>query len=425
MYGPRTVEIGTPTARAVADQQAANRGGNAPRNGHAVVVADAAAAANAGAVSSPGFVAAGGAARLGGGALEPYVFPRQVPAAAIGTLASIADRFSGSTDLSATFWKPDESKGEDGLLAALTKRAAQYTGGGAKCDFLPLMMRPNVELANNFSNYRNERVDLSGDRFKLSRATQALAQLNRVGSEGTVNVSAVKEGLRAGIPQMQTDEYFLVKYRDYSDFAVSRWSDEARRDRVFAPKFVERFFAVRVGTSHGVFVALSQAQFAHANELLQTANMAPEAVANGRVVPALGTDQFRSLGVPSAEFDATPPGGAASAAGGADDELDLPPAPHPFDWSAAAVSVRWRRFKRQQLHQFGRVAFKLLLVGGAAVYIRFYWFAAPSAGVAAVADSRAPRRKKANAQLVRDVLSLPINALGWLASSRGSPGYDD
>ena len=68
---------------------------------------------------------------------------------------------------------------------------------------------------------------------------------------------------------MQEDHFFLVSYRDYSDFAVRACPNDARRARFGSPKFVEKHFAVRVGQSAGVFIPVTPAQFARGWEMLR------------------------------------------------------------------------------------------------------------------------------------------------------------
>merc|ERR1712000_512354 len=120
--------------------------------------------------------------------------------------------------------------------------------------------------------------------------------------EGMMRLSDVREGIRSGISMMQTDEYFLVKYRDYSEFAINRWSEDAQRERFMSPKYVEKYFAIRVGTSHGVFIPISETQFLRGTEILSTANMSAEAFASSKFAVSLNTDQFKAIGAPANEF---------------------------------------------------------------------------------------------------------------------------
>jgi hypothetical protein len=60
------------------------------------------------------------------------------------------------------------------LLEALVKRQNQCSaGGGGTAEFLPLAMRPDLELANSFSTYRNERIDHSACPTAFALATGA------------------------------------------------------------------------------------------------------------------------------------------------------------------------------------------------------------------------------------------------------------
>lgn len=365
-----------------------------------------------------------------------FVFPRKAPET--GGLFAVIDAVTQSRDYSATFWKPDPTKGEKGLLQALVSRhCPNYAGGGADSDFLPLNARCDMELANNFSNAANDRVDLSHSRFKLSRATQAVSHLNRAAQAADagayVAMADVRDGLRDGIAQLQTDEYFLVKYRDYSDFATTRWHAEARRDRVLSPLFVERFFAVRVGSQHGVFIPISEAQFDRGNERLHAANLSPESVAKGRVQISLDTDQFKSLGTPSSEFNPNmrqPGDQQRSGDGGDDADLDLPPAPHAFDWSAQACNIRWRRFTRKHYHNVGRYTLKMALIGAAAFYIKYRFFPSQPAGAITNGSSSGGRgggkkgAARSNGQIIRDILSLPVTVIGS-ALMKGRGDDDD
>jgi hypothetical protein len=284
------------------------------------------------------------------------------------------------------FWQPNAAKGEVGLLEAFLRRRRTDGAIVDGDEFLLVHSRPQAELLRNFSNHRNERVDLTLDRFKLSKAALALHAMDAIDDAAAITGRAVKQGMKRQIPRLQEDSYFLVKYRDYSAFATAKFAAGARRDGSvlsLAPLYVEKHFAVRVGAGNGVFVPLEEQQFLRGWEMLDNQAVRPEGAA-GSVAEsedrlfntyALNRDQFRSLGpVPTALF--LRPGAAASSratAGVAADEIvdDDLEEPHPWDMRPSAFQRRWQRFLQRKYRDVGRVVVRGAVVVGCALLLRY------------------------------------------------------
>ena len=331
----------------------------------------------------------------------------QADSGAWGKALAAAGVASGEDDV---YWKPTAAAGAHGLIEALAHKADTARAGAVAATndgldhFVLVYSRPEAELQRNFSNFRGERVDLSDPHFQLSRSSLALRELDALHDDAAVRGRDVKQGLRAHLPAAQEDAFFLVSYRDYSDFAVKACASDARRVRFGSPKFVEKHFAVRVGQGAGVFIPVTPAQFARGWELLRLRElnrtghggndpvMSPLAAA---LAPwALNSDQFRSLGpVPkdvrdAKSFDHQPAVPAEGAANGGT-AMALAPAlwyrpgqqlaPHAWDITPAALQWRLQRALEHQYMAVGRLVVKGAIVVGA-VYFARYAFAQGDTG---------------------------------------------
>jgi hypothetical protein len=339
----------------------------------------------------------------------------------------VVSLFAGTPDVSTTYWVPDAARGEHSLLEALVKRQqsafvtdarGQMTSISAPDDFVLVSSRPDIELANNFSNHRNERVNLAMPQFKLCNVARAVMS---VSSFGPGHVSVTAENLRAGLVGLANEEYYLTRYRDYSAFATSHFPD-AKRDRLLAPKYVERYFAVRVGVSDGVFVPITESQFLRGWELIAQRNLQPDRIGKEPVL-FLDPGQFKSLGGVSGEFAPPSPNtvlnaqmGAAGGGAHGDADHNLPPAPHPWDLTPGAMQVRWQRFVRRQYQQVGRIAIKGAVLFGGALVLRQLWFPGAALlpglpsffGRAPPPPPPAPAARRRQSDLARDVVSAPF-----------------
>ena len=106
-------------------------------------------------------------------------------------------------------------------------------------EFILLHSRPKRELQCNFSNNRGQRVDLSHPVFRFSKAALAMSVLESSSSFATPagsqhidhhnNLYFFGQTMKHTIPELVTDEYFLVSYRDYSDWAQQQFPREVRQ----------------------------------------------------------------------------------------------------------------------------------------------------------------------------------------------------
>lgn len=205
------------------------------------------------------------------------------------------------TNVHATFWVPNPCRGEVGLLELIHRR-----GHGQRQHIL-LQSRPIEELKRNFSpaNSSDYSIDLSHSAFRLSKTALAVAQMSvALGGERGPTLSyptAARNGpmiqvhpedLQAAVVQnlqsMQEDEYYLVRYRDYSPWAVQHYPDLVRSASGFWESymsrgggkgnyngvsiggrgFVEQCFAVHVGREAGELIPITEAQLLYGQELI-------------------------------------------------------------------------------------------------------------------------------------------------------------
>lgn len=221
---------------------------------------------------------------------------QQAPSAS--TTALVLSAFTGR-DLAETFWVPDPSRQEMGLLETLARR-----GRGNTTNLL-LQSRPLAELQCNFSTCTNHNIDLSHNAFRLSKTAMALHHMNRtldddedeVPGEGgdwdrpthtgassggqshagcgsstsrfSMSTRSFKATVRASLRTLQEEDFYLVKYRDYSAWAVREYRSICRSDTLFGSKYVEQCFAVHVGREPGELILISEAQFLYGFDVLQ------------------------------------------------------------------------------------------------------------------------------------------------------------
>mmetsp|Transcript_35916 Transcript_35916/g.110648 ORF Transcript_35916/g.110648 Transcript_35916/m.110648 type:complete len:477 (-) Transcript_35916:142-1572(-) len=417
-WGPRVVEVTRSPAPATPGSAASPTssfrsaaGGNVtPRSGGVVVTCRNASEERAAAQRSGAEQPASALAMLAAPTSRAQLLVQQQASAGAFSNALAAAGIGGGED--SVYWRPTEAAGEMGLIEAFAHKAdtARHGAVAATNDgldhFVLVYSRPEAELQRNFSNARGERVDLSLPHFQLSRSSLALRELDALHDDAAIRGRDVKQGLRAHLPGMQEDHFFLVSYRDYSDFAVRACPNDARRARFGSPKFVEKHFAVRVGQSAGVFIPVTPAQFARGWEMLRLKELnrtghggndpAQSPLAAALSPWALNADQFRSLGaVPrdvrdAAQFDRQP-AAAAGAAGAAavGGHAVLAPAlwykpgqqlaPHAWDLSPAAMQWRLQRALESQYMAVGRLVVKGAIVCGA-IFVARYAFSQGSSG---------------------------------------------
>jgi hypothetical protein len=319
----------------------------------------------------------------------------------------------GGADHSHMYWIPNPAKSEFGLLEAIERRGGHFAhpgddedaaearnggasaaaGGGAASSstYVLVASRPEVELSLNFSNHKGEHVNLNCDVFKYSRTSLALDQLK--GAEGylsqsqqqhggggaTVSLNQVRSAMAAALPRLQENEYYLVCYRDYSAWATQRFWKSSKRERLLAPAYVERFFAIRVGQSEGVFIPITEAQFRQGWEMITVLQMRQLGTAAGQVsnvssmdrvlaversgveaIPeasvSLTEDQFKSLAVLGSSPAA---GGRQKPRAGYDEDEGRPPAAIPW-WD---VRRHTQRFVRRRMEALGVAVFKTVVAG--------------------------------------------------------------
>lgn len=338
-----------------------------------VVVRGAAHAGNRGGTDAPTVVvvaAAAGNSTLRG-VVQPYSavsrdsmipYHSATPSATSLLPASIGGLLVPSSDISHTYWIPQRERHEVGLLEALHRRTAANTS------YMLVSSRPQEELQRNFSDAAGCCVNLDVDLFKLSKTHIALHQMERnVHDDVTLDGRSLKSGMREQLPQLQHDDYYLVRYRDYSDWAVSTLKPQTKRDSLFGPKYVEQCFAVRVGQGPGVFIPITEPQFLFGNEILdrQRLTVSPAQVASRAVnLFALNADQMKSIETIDLSSHAQPQphshGTAAAAA-------YVPPSK--WDWTPSAIEKRVNHFLEEQYRSVGR-----MVVKGALVAVAMYFF---------------------------------------------------
>jgi hypothetical protein len=268
-----------------------------------------------------------------------------------------------SNDRARTFWKPDASKGEVGLLETLHRRADNTMM------HLLVSSRPTAELRHNFSARNGDCICLEDDLFKLSKTHFALRHMEKVDDHVTVDGHQIKSALREQLPQLHQDDYYLVAYRDYSAWAVGHYSSISKRDSTLGPKYVEQFFAIRVGQNAGSFLPISEAQFLFGCEILEhqrhsatAAQIASKAVN----LFALNTDQYRSMSAVGVSANPQHGGNNNHATGNSTNGHAAGAAyvpPSPWDWTPTAIEKRVNHFLDQQYRAVGRLVVKGLLVG--------------------------------------------------------------
>lgn len=307
------------------------------------------------------------------GAVQPYVSVHRHELA----LATTADASAPSswlspltasaTDVSKTFWKPSAERHEVGLLETLHKRTAANTSQ------LLVTTRPLEELRRNFSLPTGECINIDNDLFKLSKTTTTLRNMEQLDDGVNVDGKTLKSGMREHLAQLHQDDYYLVKYRDYSDWAIKYYSSIAKSDSLFGPKYVEKCFAIRVGQNPGAFIQITEPQLMFGWELLeaQKHTVTPQQISSRAVnLFALNADQFRALNTvnepsvaaagghqssPNPKQQASHQSHDASSSGYV--------APSPWDWTPVAIEKRISHFMEQQYRSVGRMVVKTVVVG--------------------------------------------------------------
>ena len=279
------------------------------------------------------------------------------------------------------YWTPQPELCEYGLLETIHRRTAENT------NYVLVASRPVDELQRNFTWPNNVYVDLNEDCFKLSKVAQTMRNIDNFIDDGSSGRD-IKRGVRDHLPEVYKNSYFLVKYRDYSPFAIkSYWTSTGKKkDSLFGRAYVERYFAVRIGGSAGCFVPLSEAQCLFGWEKLLEAYLetggtnttTTDRQGNKVTIPprlALTPSEFDSMmalsgptfygdddvrrqqrGVPESE------NGRAGAASDC---------PSPWDWTPSAIQKRWHKFLDDQYRKLGRAALKLIILVGSIAFVMY------------------------------------------------------
>ncbi|KAL7700762.1 hypothetical protein N2W54_001583 [Lotmaria passim] len=353
-------------------------------------------------------------------------------------------------DISQTFWVPDPAKGEVGLLEFLYRR------GTANKSYVLLQSRPLAELQFNFSTCTGYNIDLGHNMFRLSKTAMALQHMdatlgddddddyggeesyrggtemsggnsNRYGgptassshgarrgagasssssasppppsSQLSISTRAFKATMRASLQSLQEEDYYLVRYRDYSAWAVTEYKSISKTDSMFGRKYVEQCFAVHVGREPGELIPVTEAQFLYGVDLLQRqllnqlSNAAPRQPAGwGGVDPnqssyqqyqidinysALNADQFRSLGAllgdgmrqvgvegeeKKREEQLKADAKARARGGNGDSYYDYTP-PAWYDWSPGAIRARVQHRLHGYYRSVGQLTVQVAVLG--------------------------------------------------------------
>ncbi|TPP40996.1 Ubiquitin fold modifier 1 family protein [Leishmania donovani] len=310
-------------------------------------------------------------------------------------------------DISQTFWMPNPSKGEIGLLEYLYRR------GPTNKSHVLLQSRPLPELQFNFSTCTGCNIDLSHNivggsgaggstgcnNFSSSLSSPSTSSRRPGSTPQRISIStrAFKATMRASLQSLQEEDYYLVKYRDYSAWAVSEYRSICKTDSIFGRKYVEQCFAVHVGREPGELVLITEAQFLYGVDVLQRqlinqlTNAVPRPPAGWGGVDAnqssyqqyqidinysaLNADQFRSLGAVlgdgmrhvgvtwEEERRAEKAKAEARArARGGDDDYDYTP-PAWYDWTPSAIRARVQRRLHRCYRSVGQLTVQLAVVG--------------------------------------------------------------
>ncbi|KAG8342932.1 hypothetical protein TRVL_06236 [Trypanosoma vivax] len=273
--------------------------------------------------------------------------PRELCVAETVNEGGVLSSLVGSRDVATTFWIPDPARNEIGLLEAMHRRTT------ANRTNMLVHSRPRVELQFNFSTHTGDNIDISHPVFHLPKASVALLQMEHHfsggngdklqggvaagyastsdtmaqhhASDGSSNLnqggdtvfdkgmrhsvgrqektcvlgSAFREKLRMGMSYINDEEYYLVRYRDYSAWAVKQYSEVAKRDHFWGKAYIEQCFAVHVGKGPGELIPITEAQFIFGVEILHREFLERTGMAKtqGTACFALTKDQFCSLGV--------------------------------------------------------------------------------------------------------------------------------
>lgn len=355
-------------------------------------------------------------------------------------------------DISETFWIPDASKNEMGLLETLHRR------GASNRTYVLLQSRPLPELEFNFSTCTGMNIDLSHNAFRLSKTAMALQSMDAQlgpdddgydvdyeqyeqfiddqtgevfyqaedgnfypveggrsggrrkrrgpqagGSGSRINMSTkgFKTVMRASLQSLQEEDYYMVKYRDYSAWATSMYRSIAKSDTIFGRKYVEQCFAVHVGREPGELIPITEAQFLFGVDILQRqllnqldkaqGSMTGAGATTGRAgtsgankqsymqyqvdinYSALNADQFRALGALLGD-GLRPVGVEYEEKKKAEEEArarerghhagrDLYEAPAWYDWTPGAVRRRVRHQLETYYTSVGRLVVQVAVIG--------------------------------------------------------------
>ncbi|KEG07513.1 hypothetical protein DQ04_09571000 [Trypanosoma grayi] len=335
-------------------------------------------------------------------------------------------------DVAETFWVPDVKRNEASLLETMYRRTA------ANRTHVLLHSRPLPELQYNFSTCTGENIDLSHDVFRLSKTSMAILQMERhlsdgdeillhtnAGSSSGANVDAsssqrrtqptsdvasitgktFKDQLRHGLRYIHEEEYYLVRYRDYSAWAVQQYAAIAKKDHYWGKKYVEQCFAVHVGKEPGELIPITEAQFLFGVELLQRQllEQVGTRVSIDINYSALSKDQFRSLGVLLGDgMRAVAVDGEERRRQEEEEEerrrtvntnKDAYVPPSMWDWSPSAIKKRIDHQLQLRYQALGRFVVRIAVLG-VGLYVAWSYVrpALPIEGSSTVSGGRAQRR---------------------------------
>nr|CCD16549.1 unnamed protein product [Trypanosoma congolense IL3000] len=196
-----------------------------------------------------------------------------------------------------------------------------------------------------------------------------------------VCAEAFKEQLRMGLRSINEEEYYLVRYRDYSAWAVQHYACVAKRDSYLWKKYVEQCFAVHVGKEPGELIPITEAQFLFGVELLQRQLLEYVGMCDSLDINycALSKDQFRSLGVilgdgmrpvgvEGEELQRRREEEAEAARRSTNPHADAYVPPSMWDWTPGAIKKRIRHQLQLQYSRIGRFVVRVVMFG-AVTYI--------------------------------------------------------
>eukprot|EP00659_Diplonema_papillatum_P008826 gene8826-13678_t len=137
--------------------------------------------------------------------------------------------------------------------------------------------RPLAELEMNFCDFEGNPINLAHPVVLRGKMGAMQEQLTGVDDSAVISGRQFK-GLAGGLNTFMESEYLLVSYRDYSPWALKKFSEDASGSWInpFGKKFVRKYFAIEVGSQPGTFIPITKGQFLAGTNKLHRDRMSVE-----------------------------------------------------------------------------------------------------------------------------------------------------